>query len=95
MVKMGRVTGNWMTWVNISNKKLLDRGIRLIADLCGLEYRKACIELFISQEELKSVPPDAPSPSPVQYTIQRLRNEKQSAAEEGNLNADDQEEVTL
>lgn len=83
MVKMGRVTGNWMTWLDISNKKLLDRGVRLIAELCGLEYREACIELFTSQEELKSVAPCTGKSPLVQYTIQRLRNKKQLAAGKG------------
>jgi len=33
MILMGRVTSNWMTWVDVSNKKLKDRGIRLISEI--------------------------------------------------------------
>ncbi|MDZ7634545.1 MAG: hypothetical protein U5L72_08960 [Bacteroidales bacterium] len=36
MVLMGRVLGNWMSWVDVTNKKLKDRGIRLISDICGI-----------------------------------------------------------
>ncbi|HEX2948940.1 MAG TPA: sugar phosphate isomerase [Armatimonadota bacterium] len=72
MVRMGRVSGNWMTWVNVSNKKLLDRGVRLVAELCGIPYRKACEELFKSIEELKLAQPSDAKPSPVQYTLNRL-----------------------
>jgi N-acetylmuramic acid 6-phosphate etherase len=72
MVKMGRVSGNWMSYVDVSNKKLLDRGTRLVSELCGLEYHTACIELFKSIEELKSFPEGASRPSPVQHTLSRV-----------------------
>lgn len=74
MVKLGRVESNWMSWVDVSNKKLIDRGIRLIAELTDCDYSEACIELFRSIEELRSFPPGENKPSPVQYTICRLRN---------------------
>ena len=73
MVRMGRVTGNWMTYLDVSNKKLLDRGIRIIADQCGLDYRNAAIELFTSIEEVKLSPSKNESQSPVQYTIKKLK----------------------
>ncbi|HAH87018.1 MAG TPA: sugar phosphate isomerase [Armatimonadetes bacterium] len=72
MVKLGRVESNWMSWVDISNKKLLDRGVRLISELCGLPYTHACTELFKSIDELASTPPGEERPSPVQYTLRRL-----------------------
>lgn len=74
MVKLGRVDSNWMSWVDVSNKKLIDRGVRLIAELTGCDYSEACIELFRSIEELQSFPPGEDKPSPVQHTICRLRN---------------------
>ena len=73
MVKMGRIRGNWMTWLDISNKKLIDRGIRIISELCNIDYRTACIELFISQKNLSLIPPGQTRPSPVQHTIERLK----------------------
>jgi N-acetylmuramic acid 6-phosphate etherase len=72
MVKMGRVSGNWMSYVDVSNKKLLDRGTRLVSELCGLEYHTACIELFKSIEEFKSFPEGDSRPSPVQHTLRRV-----------------------
>ncbi len=72
MVTMGRVSGNWMTWLDVSNKKLIDRGIRIIADQCGLEYRAACYELFKSIEELERHPNPAERISPVQHTLAQL-----------------------
>ena len=50
MVVMGRVKGNWMSWVAISNKKLIDRGIRLIAELGRLPYATAAERLFAADE---------------------------------------------
>lgn len=45
---MGRLKGNWMVYVNTSNKKLIDRGVRLIADQTGVPYDEACHNLFIT-----------------------------------------------
>ena len=38
MAVLGRITSNWMSWVNVSNKKLMDRGIRLICEIGGVDY---------------------------------------------------------
>ena len=54
MARMGRVVGNAMVWVSPSNKKLIDRGCRLISHLTGCSYEKACIELHKSIEEVRS-----------------------------------------
>jgi len=73
MVLMGRVTSNWMSWVEVSNKKLRDRGIRLISELCEVSYEEACYALHESLEELKDF--DVKSRenlSPVQYTIRKV-----------------------
>jgi len=70
MVLSGRVTSNWMSCVEISNKKLRDRGIRLIAELCGLNYSEACYRLHEAIEKLKEeTPAGSERLSPVQYTI--------------------------
>jgi len=73
MVLIGRVLGNWMSWVDVTNKKLKDRGIRLISDICGINYKDACYALHESLEELKSFDVSTgEKPSPVQYTIMRI-----------------------
>ena len=73
MVRMGRISGNWMSWVNISNKKLVDRAIRLIAELGDLEYPAACLALFESVEEMEKIDwTGKEKPSVVQYTLKRL-----------------------
>lgn len=73
MIVMGRVTGNWMSWVEVSNKKLRDRGIRLIAELCRISYRDACYALHNTLVELENMNfTDKIKPSPVQHTIAKL-----------------------
>lgn len=66
MAKLGRIRSNYMIYLNISNKKLIDRSCRIISELCGLSYEEACYELFRTQENM---PQDA---SPVALTLQRL-----------------------
>ena len=41
MIQMGRVKGNKMVNMQLSNKKLVDRGTRMLVDELGLEYDKA------------------------------------------------------
>lgn len=65
MAAMGRVSGNWMTNLSISNKKLVDRGARIVSDLCGVSYEQAVEENYYSRAL-------DPSCSPVQQTIHRL-----------------------
>ena len=74
MILMGRVTSNWMSWVEVSNKKLRDRGIRLISEICEISYRDACYALHETLDELKTVNfTDNEKQSPVQYTIKKLK----------------------
>ena len=54
MVALGRVSGNWMSWVSISNKKLVDRGIRLVSYLGGCSYGEAAERLFAAEEWIDS-----------------------------------------
>ena len=76
MVRFGRVSGNWMSWVSVSNKKLLDRGIRLLAELGGVDYREACCRIFAAIEELNAMDwAGKERPSPVQYALGRLRRQ--------------------
>jgi N-acetylmuramic acid 6-phosphate etherase len=54
MAKMGRVRGNYMVHLSISNKKLVDRATRIISDLCGVDYETANYELFYTKYLLES-----------------------------------------
>jgi N-acetylmuramic acid 6-phosphate etherase len=72
MVRLGRVTGNWMSYVEVSNKKLIDRGVRIISSLCGLSYQEACERLYETLDEFSKHPP-AVKTSPVQHTISKLK----------------------
>lgn len=51
MTKMNRVWSNWMIQVFPTNKKLIDRSIRIIAELANLPYEKAAEEFFRSYLE--------------------------------------------
>ncbi len=74
MALMGRVTSNWMSWVEVSNKKLRDRGIRLISEICSLSYEEACYALHEGMEEQKAKAVEGEERlSPVQYTIKKIR----------------------
>ncbi|MBR5010635.1 MAG: hypothetical protein IKY06_08325 [Clostridia bacterium] len=48
MAKMGRVWSNWMIQVLPTNKKLIDRSTRIIAELAHIPYEQACEEFFKS-----------------------------------------------
>jgi N-acetylmuramic acid 6-phosphate etherase len=77
MVLMGRVTGNWMSWVEVSNKKLRDRAIRLISEICSLNYEDACYALHEALEELKTIDFSGRERlSPVQFTIKKVTDSK-------------------
>ena len=78
MILMGRVTGNWMSYVSLSNKKLVDRSIRLISELGGISYKDACDALHQSVYELEQCDfTDKEEPSPVQFTLSKLHSEKE------------------
>jgi N-acetylmuramic acid 6-phosphate etherase len=75
MVRMGRVIGNAMVWLSPSNKKLIDRGSRLIAQQTGCSYEKACIALHEALEEVTSGQQQGKDvPSPVALTIERIQS---------------------
>ncbi len=77
MAASGRVAGNWMSWVSISNKKLVDRGIRLISELGGIPYEEAAQRLFAAEEWIQSQDwTGKETPCAVQVALKRLREEK-------------------
>jgi len=41
MIRLGRVRGNAMVDLNISNAKLRDRGVRLVSTTLGISYEEA------------------------------------------------------
>ncbi|MFZ2147096.1 MAG: hypothetical protein WAV28_07740 [Sedimentisphaerales bacterium] len=74
MVRMGRVIGNAMVWLSPSNKKLIDRGSRLIAQQTGCSYEQACIALHEAMEEVETGQRQGREvPSPVALAIERLQ----------------------
>ena len=50
MVCMGKVKSNWMSFVSMSNKKLIDRCVRLISELAEITYKEACFALHQSRK---------------------------------------------
>jgi N-acetylmuramic acid 6-phosphate etherase len=80
MVRMDRVIGNAMVWLSPSNKKLIDRGSRLIAQQTGSSYEQACIALHEAMEEVESGQRQGQEvPSPVALAIERLRGKKEKS----------------
>lgn len=71
MAKMGRILGNYMVYVNISNKKLIDRATRIISELCGIDYETANYELYYSK--LSREKNGITSGSVVTDTVKRLK----------------------
>jgi hypothetical protein len=49
MARMGRIDGNWMTCLAMSNKKLVDRSARIVADVCDVPYEVALEEIYLSR----------------------------------------------
>lgn len=56
MVRVGRTRDNWMTYVSVSNKKLIDRAIRIISSLGDISYERACDMLFEAKAEVAAMP---------------------------------------
>jgi len=80
MVRMGRVIGNAMVWLSPSNKKLIDRGSRLIAQQTECSYEQACIALHEAMEEVESGQRQGREvPSPVALAVERLRGEREKS----------------
>jgi len=73
MVCVNRVTGNWMSWVSCSNKKLIDRGTRLLMELKGLTYEEGCKAIFSAMDDLNQLSfTEKNEQSPVQYASAQL-----------------------
>ena len=70
MAAMGRVLGNWMIQVLPTNKKLIDRSVRIISSLADISYEEACEEFFKSYLNRKKG--DEYKQSYVVETLERL-----------------------
>ena len=42
MIKLGKIKGNKMVDMQLSNNKLVDRGIKMIMLELGIDYKQAC-----------------------------------------------------
>ena len=74
MASMGRIAGNWMSWVSMSNKKLIDRCIRLLVELGKVDYETAAQIIFSAEEWIASQDwSTREEPSPVQVALEALR----------------------
>jgi N-acetylmuramic acid 6-phosphate etherase len=73
---LGRIRGNWMIQVDPTNKKLIDRGSRIISHLAGLSYEDACVELHVSLEARREAARagENSTTSPVVAALQRLES---------------------
>ena len=70
MAAMGRIAGNWMSWVSMSNKKLIDRCIRLVAELGKIGYEESAERVFAAQEWVAAQDwSKGEEPSPVQVAL--------------------------
>ena len=74
MAVLGRITGNWMSWVDATNKKLIDRATRLIAEISNMEYSTACIKVFEAMEALEHTQMQSTEKiSVVQYVLREIK----------------------
>ena len=77
MAVLGRVTGNWMSYVDVSNKKLIDRATRLVSEIGEMSYEEACFRLFEAVETMqKNADASKERQSAVQYVLNDLRQGK-------------------
>ena len=66
-----------MSWVSISNKKLIDRGIRLLVELGQVSYEEAAQRLFAAEEWVASQDwTGKEEPCAVQIALEKIRNGK-------------------
>ena len=80
MAATGRIEGNCMAWVSPSNKKLIDRGTRLIAELANIDYDTACHELFIALDKVQEDMDQGVEPiSPVSRAVEKIVNNEDTS----------------
>ena len=68
-----------MVWLSPSNKKLIDRGSRLTAQVTGCSYERACVVLHEAMEEIAGASyTGREPPSPVALAIEKISGRKTS-----------------
>ena len=73
MTAIGRVAGNWMSYVSMSNKKLIDRSIRLVVELGRVDYMTAAETVFAAKEWIAARDwTREDEPSPVQVALRKI-----------------------
>lgn len=74
MGKFGRLNGNWMAHVDATNKKLIDRSVRLVSEIAKVDYKTACVTLFEALEEMETWTLDRKKTiSPAAYAVELLQ----------------------
>ncbi len=77
MGKFGRLNGNWMAHVDATNKKLIDRSVRLVSEIAKVDYKTACVTLFEALEEMETWSLDRKKTiSPAAYAVELLRKKQ-------------------
>ena len=62
-----------MSWVSMSNKKLIDRCIRLLVELGRIDYATAAETIFAAEEWIAAQDwSKAEEPSPVQVALKSI-----------------------
>ncbi len=62
MIKLGRVVGNRMVDMQLSNNKLVDRGTRMVMEATGVDFEKAQ-ELLLKHGSVRKATEASPRPS--------------------------------
>ncbi len=77
MGKFGRLNGNWMAHVDATNKKLIDRSVRLISEIGQVDYKTACVTLFEALDEMETWSLDRKKTiSPAAYAVEKLQKKR-------------------
>ncbi len=71
---LGKIEGNWMIDVSATNKKLIDRSIRIISNLSNTSYKQAAYEFFKTLEKRKYLSQAKYSKSVAIETLDRIKS---------------------
>jgi N-acetylmuramic acid 6-phosphate etherase len=85
MVRLGRVTGNYMTHVVPSNLRLIDRATRYVRHLAGIDYEHACRLVFGVMDYLEQRRARGETVPPVVGLAVVMAREGANAAEAENM----------
>ena len=62
-----------MAHVDATNKKLIDRSVRLVSEIAKVDYRTACVAIFEALDEMENWPLDRKKTiSPAAYAVEKL-----------------------